>query len=119
MNEHEKISYIEFPTKDMEVSKNFFTKVFNWGFTDTGPNYSAFSNAGIDGGFFKSEVKVPVESGCGLVVFYSEDLEKTQSKIKDAGGEIVKPIFPFPGGRQFSFSDPNGNVYAVFSNKTP
>jgi predicted enzyme related to lactoylglutathione lyase len=50
-----------------------------------------------------------------LIVFYSKELEQTLSKIEQAGGSIIKPVFPFPGGRRFHFGDPNGNEYAVWS----
>ncbi|MEJ1337537.1 MAG: VOC family protein, partial [Candidatus Sedimenticola sp. (ex Thyasira tokunagai)] len=30
MNEHEKINYVEFPAKDIEIAKTFFTTVFGW-----------------------------------------------------------------------------------------
>ncbi|TGQ32730.1 glyoxalase [Mesorhizobium sp. M00.F.Ca.ET.216.01.1.1] len=33
---------------------------------------------------------------------------------ENAGGTIVKPIFPFPGGRRFHFVDPAGNELAVW-----
>ena len=42
MNEHEKINYIEFPAKDIEATKVFFSTVFGWSFTDYGPEYTAF-----------------------------------------------------------------------------
>ena len=115
MNEHEKINYVEFPAKDMEATKAFFKEAFDWSFEDYGPEYIAFADEGIDGGFYKSELNVSTEKGSALIVFYSKELEKTQSKIVDAGGEIIKPIFSFPGGRRFHFSDPNGNEYAVWS----
>ena len=115
MNEHEKINYVEFPAKDIEATKAFFKKVFGWSFEDYGPEYIAFSNEGIDGGFYKSELTVSTQNGSALIVFYSKALEKTQSKIMDVGGKIIKPIFSFPGGRRFHFSDPNGNEYAVWS----
>lgn len=115
MNEHEKINYVEFPAKDIEVSKAFFTTVFNWSFVDHGPDYTAFSNEGIDGGFFKSDLISLSENGAALIVFYSDDLDKTKAKIENAGGSIIKPIFSFPGGRRFHFGDPNGNEYAVWS----
>jgi predicted enzyme related to lactoylglutathione lyase len=54
MNEHEKINYVEFPAKDIEGTKKFFSEVFGWSFVDYGPEYIAFSNEGLDGGFFKS-----------------------------------------------------------------
>ncbi|HFS85066.1 MAG TPA: VOC family protein, partial [Epsilonproteobacteria bacterium] len=34
-----------------------------------------------------------------------------------AGGVIEKEIFAFPGGRRFHFSDPNGNEFAVWSDR--
>ena len=115
MNECEKINYVEFPAKNIEATKDFFATVFGWSFADYGPEYTAFSNAGIDGGFFQSDLSASTENGSLLIVFYSKNLEQTQSKIKSAGGSIIKPIFSFPGGRRFHFSDPNGNEYAVWS----
>ena len=115
MNKHEKINYIEFPAKDIEATKRFFTAAFNWAFTDYGPEYTAFSDEGIDGGFFSSELAATIANGSALVVFYSKEIEVTQSKIENAGGSIIKRVFSFPGGRRFHFCDPNGNEYAVWS----
>jgi hypothetical protein len=115
MNEHEKINYVEFPAKDIEAVKAFFTNAFGWSFEDYGPDYTAFSNEGLHGGFFQSDLTVSTENGSALIIFYSNDLEQTQAKIESAGGSIVRPIFSFPGGRRFHFADPNGNEYAVWS----
>ena len=115
MNLHEKINYVEFPAKDIPATKNFFTHAFGWSFVDYGPDYTAFSGAGLDGGFFKSELSVSTKNGSALIVFYSKDLKQTQEKIQQAGGSIIKPVFTFPGGSRFHFSDPNGNEYAVWS----
>ena len=115
MNEHEKINYVEFPAKDIEKSKAFFATAFGWSFVDYGPEYSAFSNEGLDGGFYKSDLSASTENGSALIVFYSKELEETLTKIKTAGGSIIKPIFSFPGGHRFHFGDPNANEYAVWS----
>jgi uncharacterized protein len=115
MNVHEKMNYVEFPSKNIEATKVFFTEVFGWNFVDYGPDYTAFLNEGLDGGFFKSDLSASTDKGSALIVFYSKELEETQSKIEDAGGSIIKPIFSFPGGRRFHFGDPNGNEYAVWS----
>ena len=115
MPEHEKIDYVEFPANDIEATKNFFTTVFGWSFEDYGPDYTAFSNQGLDGGFYHSDLRASTQNGGALIVFYSRALEITQSKITKAGGEIIRPIFFFPGGRRFHFSDPNGNEFAVWS----
>ncbi len=117
MHKHEKINYVEFPAKDLEKAKTFFTAVFNWSFTDYGPEYTAFENEGLNGGFFKSENVVSVDSGSALIVFYSESLVNTLAKVEDNNGVISQAIFDFPGGKRFHFNDPNGNEYAVWSDK--
>ena len=114
MHKHEKINYVEFPARDIDAAKAFFTSVFGWSFVDYGPEYTAFSDEGLDGGFYRSELTVSAEMGSALIVFYSNALENTQQKIEQAGGSIIKPIFSFPGGRRFHFCDPNGNEYAVW-----
>lgn len=115
MTENEKINYIEFPAYDIESTKSFFTSVFNWQFVDYGPEYSSFSNQGIDGGFFKSNLSASTKNGSALVIFYSQNLESTQLKIEQAGGVISKAIFSFPGGRRFHFLEPSNNEFAVWS----
>ncbi|MGE4520165.1 MAG: VOC family protein [Desulfobacteraceae bacterium] len=115
MSNHNKINYIEIPSKNIEITKDFFSKVFGWSFVDYGPDYCSFSNEGIDGGFYKSDLKVSVDSGSPLIVLYSNDLQATQLKIEQSGGEIIKPVFSFPGGKRFHFTDPNKNEYAVWS----
>ncbi|MGA9333538.1 MAG: VOC family protein [Rudaea sp.] len=115
MPAHEKINYIEFPAKDLEATKSFFRAAFGWSFVDYGPGYTAFSDEGLDGGFFKSELAANTNNGSALLVFYSERLEDTLAKVTAAGGRIVKPIFQFPGGRRFHFTEPSGNEFAVWS----
>ena len=115
MSNNDKINYVEFPARDIEATKVFFQSVFGWSFEDYGPEYASFSNQGIDGGFFKSELSSSAGEGAALIVLYSDALEAVQSKIEQAGGEILKPIFAFPGGRRFHFKEPSGNELAVWS----
>ncbi len=115
VKQHEKINYIELPARNIEATKAFFRQVFGWVFTDYGPDYSAFSDQGVDGGFYRSEQVSLSSQGGTLVVFYSESLEQTLEKIQSAGGVIIKPIFEFPGGRRFHFTEPSGNEFAVWS----
>ncbi|NQV15059.1 VOC family protein [bacterium] len=119
MNEPGKINYLEFPAKDLAATKTFFEAAFGWSFEDFGPEYTAFSNAGIDGGFFKSVKSASTDAGSALAVFYSDNLEQTQSTIEKVGGSILKPTYSFPGGRRFHFCDPNGNEFAVWSDNDP
>ena len=115
MNQHEKINYVEFPAKDLAETKTFFQSVFGWSFVDYGPEYTAFENQGLDGGFFQSDLASSPQKGAALIVFYSNQLEDTLAKVEKAGGSIVRPIYSFPGGRRFHFTEPSGNEFAVWS----
>jgi len=114
MNQHEKMNYVEFPAKDLGATKAFFESIFGWSFTDYGPEYTAFENQGLDGGFFQSDLASSTENGAALIVFYSDQLEATLAKVEKAGGLILKPIYSFPGGRRFHFTEPSGNEFAVW-----
>jgi predicted enzyme related to lactoylglutathione lyase len=115
MSEHEKINYLEFPTKDIETTKAFYTKTFDWSFEDYGPDYCCVTNAGVGVGFYRAQLNSSTDNGAALVLFYSKTLEQTQQKIESNGGKTIKPTFAFPGGRRFHFADPNGNEFAVWS----
>ncbi|KKD61014.1 glyoxalase [Grimontia sp. AD028] len=117
MNQHGKLNYVEFPARDLLATKSFFSEAFGWTFTDYGPDYTAFSDEGLDGGFFRAEMCSETSNGGALLVFYSESLEQTEINVKQTGGKIVKPIFDFPGGRRFHFTEPSGNEFAVWSDK--
>lgn len=115
MTQHEKINYVEFPASDFDATKIFFESVFDWSFTDYGADYIAFSGAGLDGGFYQSELSASTDKGSALIIFFSNNLQQTQSRIEAAGGNMIQAIFDFPGGRRFHFCDPNGNEFAVWS----
>lgn len=115
MPEHDKIDYVEFPSRDLQATRRFFAQAFGWTFQDYGPDYIAFAGQGLDGGFFRADLAARTETGSVLVVLYSDDLEATLAKVQAAGGEVVKPIFAFPGGRRFHFLEPGGSELAVWS----
>ncbi len=117
MNTHEKLNYVEFPAKDLEATKAFFTAVFSWSFVDYGPDYAAFADQGLDGGFFRADACSQTSNGAALLVFYSSDIHQTLSKVTANGGVIVREIFDFPGGCRFHFTEPSGNEFAVWSEK--
>jgi predicted enzyme related to lactoylglutathione lyase len=115
MSANLKLNYVEFPASDISATKLFFEKTFAWSFLDYGPDYSAFSDQGLDGGFYKSDLTSIASMGAALLVLKSNDLETTQSKVESSGGKISKAIFSFPGGRRFHFIEPSGNEFAVWS----
>lgn len=114
-NNNEKLNYVEFPAQDIQATKQFFQKAFNWSFVDYGPDYTSFSDQGLDGGFYRADLKSTTANGSALLVLLSENLEQTQENVEQAGGQISQAIFDFPGGRRFHFIEPSGNELAVWS----
>jgi predicted enzyme related to lactoylglutathione lyase len=108
------IDYIEMPSKDLAATKGFFTNLFGWSFQDYGPDYAAFDDGRMAGGFFASEKTSSVEAGAPLIVFYHPELEKICSEVARLGGKIVREIFEFPGGRRFHFEAPGGGEFAIW-----
>lgn len=115
MPAHHKIDYVEFSASDIPASKAFFECVFGWTFEDFGAEYTAFANAGIEGGFFANNAYSRTAHGSALIVLFSYDLEQNYADIVAAGGTIAKSIFAFPGGRRFHFFEPSGNELAIWS----
>ena len=114
MSTNNTINYIEFPLKDTDGTKSFYSSVFGGQFQEWGPDYLSFSGAGVDGGFNREQR--PAGPGTGpLVVLYADDLESTRDAVKSTGISLSREIFEFPGGRRFHFVDPNGNEVAVWS----
>lgn len=107
-----KLDYLELPAGNGALGevKAFYAEVFGWRFTDYGASYAAFSE-GLDGGFDGSAQTLTKP----LPVIYARDLERAVAAVTAAGGKIVQPIFSFPGGRRFHFTDPAGNELAVWS----
>lgn len=110
-----RIDYIELPAIDFDAVEAFYRSVFGWTFQDYGPEYRAFNDGGLDGGFYKSDKRSAQADGAALVIFYAKDLEAVQRAIVAAGGRIVTDTFAFPGGRRFHFADPHGNELAVWT----
>lgn len=117
MHTHEKLNYVEWAARDLPATKAFFAQALQWSFVDYGPEYAAFSGQGLDGGFYQADLQSTTAQGGALLVFYSQDLEATLAKVAAAGGCIVKPVFDFPGGRRFHFTEPSGNEFAVWSDQ--
>ena len=112
-----RIDYVEFAATDIATTKAFYQRLFGWTFEDYGPDYTSFSDGRIAGGFAKTDRSATGGPLPVLIVLYGADLEAFEANVRAAGGGIVKPIFSFPGGRRFHFTDPSGYELAIWSDK--
>lgn len=113
MAAHNHIDLIEFPAKSAEEltqTKDFFTNVFGWKYTDWAAEYSDTTDSGTSSG-----VNADGNASMPLTVVYSSDLEKTKELVVQNGGKIIVDTYSFPGGRRFHFTEPGGNELAVWS----
>lgn len=116
MTMHHEINYIEIAVTDLAEAKRFYSAAFDWEFNDYGPTYAGIkkSDGGESGGL---RLQPEVKTGGPLVILYSNDLEATLARVRDAVGTISQEPFEFPGGRRFHFKDPSGNELAVWSER--
>jgi predicted enzyme related to lactoylglutathione lyase len=111
------LDYVEIPSTDVAQSRAFFSALLGWSFTDYGPDYTAFEDGRISGGFFKSEKISLMSTGGALSVIYSEALEQSKADALRLGAKLTRDIFSFPGGRRFQFTEPGGSEFAIWSDK--
>lgn len=111
---HHAINYIEIPARDVAAAKRFYAAAFGWSFTDYGPGYAGIQASDGEAGGLRQEASPPGRGG-PLVILYSESLDQSVARVREAGGTISAPPFEFPGGRRFHFLDPSGNELGVWS----
>lgn len=110
---HHGIDYIEITVTDMAEATRFYQKAFDWQFNDYGPGYSGIRKDDGEAGGLRLDSEVI--KGGPLVILYSQDLELSVEKVRNAGGRITQEPYSFPGGRRFHFADPAGNELAVWA----
>lgn len=105
-----RLYYVELPVREMAPAKAFYEKAFGWSLTQFAPTYAATVSGDTDIGLQADSAEA---TGAPLAVIHVDDLEAALAAVEEAGGRIVRPIFPFPGGRRFHFLDPSGNELAA------
>ena len=106
-----RLDYVELPASSFEESVRFYEAAFGWALERFGPSYSATTTGDTDIGLqgdASSAGKAP------LAVIQVEDVDAAAAAVESAGGEILRPVFDFPGGRRFHFRDPSGNELAAW-----
>ena len=105
-----RLNYVELPVGDIASAKAFYEAAFEWSLTGFGPTYAATLTGDTDIGLQADPAEA---TKAPLPVIDVDDLEAALDAVKAAGGEIVRPIFAFPGGHRFHFPDPSGNEVAA------
>ena len=117
MGQDRKIDYVEFPASDFDAIQSFYEAAFGWTFTDYGPEYRAFSDGRLNGGFYHSEHQSKTSSGPALVIIYANDLKKLATQSLPTAEQSLKTYSHFPAAAVFNSPARNGNELAVWSEK--
>ena len=104
-----RLNYVELPVRDIGAAQAFYESAFGWSLTGFGPTYAATLTGDTDIGL---QADAAEATEAPLPVIDVDDLEAALAAVEAAGGKIVRPIFAFPGGRRFQFTDPAGNELA-------
>ena len=106
-----RLDYLELPGDDVAATRNFYEQAFGWTMTQFGPTYAATTTGDTDVGIQADEAERP---SAPLPVIQVKDIQAYLAAVEAAGGQIVRPVFAFPGGLRFHFTDPSGNELAVW-----
>lgn len=106
-----RLDYVELPAADVAATRTFYEQAFGWTMTQFAPTYAATTTGDTDIGLDGDSSDKPKAP---LPVIQVKDLEAALASVQRAGGEVLKPIYAFPGGRRFHFEDPSGNELAVW-----
>ena len=105
-----RISFVELPVADTVAARAFYETTFGWALTAFGPSYASTMTGDVDLGL-QGDAREATQAP--LVVIAVRDLDAWPARVEAAGGTVVRPIFAFPGGRRFHFTDPSGHELAV------
>lgn len=110
-----KICYVEIPASDVDVSAQFYSSIFGWNTRMRGDGSRAFDDATGDVSGTWIAGRRPAGDP-GMVTYIMVDsIEATLEAVVGAGGDVVRPRSPLPGGDAFAtFRDPAGNVIGLY-----
>ncbi len=114
-----KICYLEIPTTDVEISANFYAKIFGWKIRVRGDGERAFDDAAgaVSGTWVLG--RPPTRDPGMLTYVMVDNIEGTLEEVSKTGGQVVTPRTALgPGGQAFAtFRDPMGNVLGLYQER--
>jgi len=118
VNEPGAFAWNELATRDVEGSKDFYSKLFGWELEtmDMGDtSYTMIKNAGnMNGGMIEMNEKWEGLPPHWMTYFWVDDVDATAKKIEETGGKVHVPPTDIPVGRFSVVADPQGAAFTVF-----
>ena len=110
---HGKLSYIQIPAADAQISAAFYAAVFGWTISGSPEHVSFQDTSGELIGAFITNLAIATEPGI-LPYVYVQGLDAAIERIEARGGQVVKR--PYPEGDLWvaTFRDPAGNILGLW-----
>ncbi len=105
--------HVEIPAADVQRSRDCYTAVFNWKFTQVPHDYTLYETGGsIGGGLMKKPDPMPQQ----LINYVNVgEIEPYLEKIESNGGSVIQPITEIPNtGWLAIVADPDGNAFGLW-----
>lgn len=109
----------EFMVHDVETSKAFYGKVFDWSFDDQSyPGYTLIhTGKEPSGGMMAKPAEAPMP--CLSQYFQVDSVDGTMAKVTAGGGRVIVPKMEIPKVGWFAmFTDPDGIPVGILEPQT-
>ncbi|MGH3126844.1 MAG: VOC family protein [Gaiellaceae bacterium] len=109
------VIHAEIRSQDPDATREFFSALFGWTYTEGAfPGYT-FVDTGVDGAL--PAAIGPLQGGADAVLFVGvEDVAATLERAQELGGRIIQPAQEVPGVTFGVFADAQGHVVGVAAN---
>ena len=110
------VIHAEIRTADPDATRAFFSKLFDWSYSDGAyPGYT-FVDTGVDGAL--PTAISPLQGDGDAVLFFVgvADVDAALKRAEELGGRVVQPTQSVPGVSFGVLADPQGHLVGVASN---
>ena len=110
------VIHAEIRASDPDATRAFFSKLFDWKYSEGGlPGYT-FVDSGDEGAL--ATAIGPTQGGPEAVLFFVrvQDVEATLARAEELGGKTVQPAQNVPGVTFGVLEDSQGHLIGVASN---
>ncbi len=113
-------NWVDLSTPDADASIDFYRELLGWEFKTQKTEMGDYHVASVDrrdvGGVMEQSPEMAGAPASWTVFFNVEDIDEVVDSIGEAGGRVLEPPFPIPGGARVSVViDSVGAMFALIS----
>jgi uncharacterized protein len=120
VNGHGLLSLTQLNTNDIDRATEFYSQLFGWRVEQTGdtevPYWGIYIGDALNAGMMELPPGQPMPPHW-LVYFGHDDLDGATEQIGAAGGTVLVPRTPVPGGEFLVGQDAQGAVFGLFAGR--